>query len=266
MAGRRPLGRRPLDRLRSRLGIFRGGVGEHFPTVNGKPEPTRAGPIESAFYRHDGRVVHKWHHYLPLYDRYFAPYRDREPPLRFLEIGVANGGSLELWRGFFGPSAVIFGIDVNPECAAYDGEHGNRVRIGSQADPAFLRAVVKEMGGVDVVLDDGSHVAEHVRASFDTLFPLLADDGLYVVEDTHTAYWANFGGNYRSSRSAIGMAKALIDDIHHWYHPHGRRIDAARDWVAGIHVHDSIYFVEKRYAGARPEKSFRGGPETQGKA
>jgi hypothetical protein len=254
---RRALGTRRLDRLRSRLHIFRGGVdGKFFETRNDAPEPAGAGPIESAFYRHQGRVVHKWHHYLPLYDRYFAPFRNR--PIRFLEIGVAEGGSLELWRGFFGPQAVIFGIDLNPACAAIDGEHGNHVRIGSQADPEFLRATVAEMGGVDVVLDDGSHFAAHIRASFDVLFPLLAANGLYMIEDLHTAYWANFGGNYHSPGSAIGLLKSLIDDMHHWYHPHGQSVASARDWVGGIHVHDSLAVIEKRDVGRQPDKSFRG--------
>lgn len=265
MQPRPPLGKRPLDRLRSRLGIFRGGVGEQFETANDAPEPADAGPIERAFYRHKGRVVHKWHHYLPLYDRYLAPYRDRAAPVRMLEIGVAEGGSLELWRGYFGPQATIFGVDLNPACAAFDGEHA-QVRIGSQADEKFLAGVIREMGGVDIVLDDGSHVAAHVRASFDALFPLLAEDGLYIVEDTHGAYWANLGGNYFSPKTALGMAKTLIDDIHHWYHPHGAKLSAAADWVGGIHVHDSIYFIEKRYVGKRPDKSSRGGPGLAGKA
>lgn len=264
MAARPPLGTRPLDRLRSRLRLFRGGVGEHFTTRNDAPEPADAGPIERAFYRHQGRIVHKWHHYLPLYDRYLAPWRGK--PVRFLEIGVAEGGSLELWRDFFGEAATIFGIDHNPACAVVDGEHGNRVRIGSQDDPRFLRSVVEEMGGVDIVLDDGSHMAAHVRTSFDVLFPLLSADGLYLIEDMHTAYWANFGGNYRSRRSAVGLVKSLVDDIHHWYHPHGRTVAAAQGWVGGVHVHDSLVVIDKRDSRARPEKSFRGTRTLTGKA
>lgn len=260
------LGSHPLDYLRSRLGLFRGHAHPYFKTNNDAPMPDGAGPIERAFYGHDGRTVHKWHHYLPLYDRYLGPYRQLGRPVRVLEIGVSEGGSLELWRGYFGVGAVIFGIDVDPACAAFDGEHGNRVRIGSQADAGFLRSVVAEMGGVDIVLDDGSHVAADLRASFDTLFPLLAEDGLYVLEDLHTAYWANFGGNYFSRRSGIGLIKTLIDDIHHWYHPHGQKIAVARNSVAGIHVHDSIAFIEKGRRDKAPDKSFRGADAKTGKA
>ena len=108
-----------------------------------------------------------------------------------LEIGVFMGGSLALWRKFLGPDAVIFGIDINPSCIAFDGQFAC-VRIGSQDDPQFLRSIVAEMGGIDVVLDDGSHIASHQRASFDLLFPLLSDGGHYIVEDMHTAYWRSF--------------------------------------------------------------------------
>ena len=48
---------------------------------------------------------------------------------------------------------IIYGIDIDPACAAFDGIDA-QVRIGSQADPDFLRRVVQEMGGVDVVLAD----------------------------------------------------------------------------------------------------------------
>src|SRR5215813_13910907 len=99
-------------------------------------------------------VVHKWHHYIPIYDRYFSSFRGRK--VRFLEIGVSKGGSLQMWRAYFGKDAIIFGIDIDDECLKYSG-HAGQVRIGSQVDQSFLDSVVKEMGGLDIVLDDGSH-------------------------------------------------------------------------------------------------------------
>ncbi|KAG1649487.1 putative 14 protein in nqo3 5'region [Nymphon striatum] len=110
------------------------------------------GDLLDIYAGNEGVKVHKWHHYLPLYDRYFGQYRNT--PVKFLEIGVNNGGSLQMWRRYLGPDAVLCGIDINPDCAQYDGQSG-MVRIGSQDDPEFLAEVVKEMGGVDVVLDDG---------------------------------------------------------------------------------------------------------------
>ena len=201
------------------------------------------GPLAKAFQAHTGRAVHKWHHYFPIYERHFAPFR--RDGLRMLEIGVSKGGSLELWRDYFGPTVTIFGIDIDPACAAFDGEHG-QVRIGSQADPAFLASVIAEMGGVDIVLDDGSHDSRHIRASFDTLFPLLAEGGVYMVEDMHAAYWPSHSGGYWWPTSFMQTVKTLIDDMHHWYHGRGQRIGVAADSLGGIHVYDSIVVFDKR--------------------
>lgn len=223
------------------------------------PSPD-AGPVETLFFAHDGPVVHKWHHYLPIYDRHFAPYRAgfRSRPLRFLEIGVYRGGSLAMWRAFFGPQAIITGVDVDPGCAAFDGREGTRVRIGSQDNPAFMRGVVEEMGGVDIVLDDGSHEARHMRRSFDILFPLLSDGGLYVVEDVQCAYWSKFGGGYGRPGTFVEITKQLIDDMHHWWHDGGRKIEVSAGKVGGLHVYDSIIVIDKDDGLKRPVNSRRG--------
>jgi hypothetical protein len=199
------------------------------------------GPIEELFFDHHGRVADKWDHYLPFYDRVFAPYRPI--PIRMLEIGVMNGGSLELWRKYFGPEATIFGIDINPECAARV-DPPNQVRIGSQADPDFLRAVVGEMGGVDIVLDDGSHIAEHQMASFKALWPLLSVGGLYVMEDLHTAYWAKWDGGLRRPGTAIELVKQLIDDMHARYHAQPEEL-AGHAELGSILIADSIVAIKK---------------------
>lgn len=198
--------------------------------------------LERLFLDTQSPSVVKWLQYLPLYDRYFTAWRGK--PVRMLEIGIFNGGSMALWRNYFGAEATIWGIDINPECAARV-KAPNVARIGSQADPDFLRRTVAEMGGVDVILDDGSHIASHQRTSFETLFPLLTEGGLYVIEDLHTAYWPDiFEGGYRRPGTAIEQAKRLIDDMHHWYHPNGFST-AAKDMVTGVHFHDSIVFIDK---------------------
>ena len=186
--------------------------------------------------------VHKWHHYIPLYDRYFTSYRNR--PIRFLEIGVSRGGSLNLWRQYFGPAAVMFGIDINPDCATYNGRSA-QVRIGSQADPVFLNRTVDEMGGIDIVLDDGSHQMDHVRASLDVLFPRLSDGGVYMIEDIHTAYARAYGGGLTAKGNFFADVRGMIDDMHHWYHrgPAGNAARAAT--ISGLHVHDSIVVIDK---------------------
>ena len=73
------------------------------------------GSVSEAFFENRGRPVHKWQHYLDIYERNLACYRDR--PLFFLEIGIFDGGSLDMWRRYFGAEATIVGIDINQDCA-----------------------------------------------------------------------------------------------------------------------------------------------------
>ncbi|SEO30768.1 Methyltransferase domain-containing protein [Pseudorhodobacter antarcticus] len=216
---------------------------ESFANYDGIPAGAKDRPgLEGLFWSHDGTIVHKWHHYLPIYERYFSSFRGRKP--RFLEIGVSKGGSLSLWRKYFGPDAIIFGIDIDPACDAFNGLSG-QVRIGSQDDPEFLVNVVKEMGGVDIVLDDGSHYSKHIRASINTLFPLLEEGGVYMVEDLHATYWDSHEGGYQQSTSFIGDIRQMYDDMHHWYHNEGQRIKATTDTLASLHLYDSIAVLEK---------------------
>ena len=190
-----------------------------------------------------GAKVHKWHHYLPIYDRYFSRYRGT--PVKFLEIGVNNGGSLQMWRRYLGKDAVICGVDINPDCAQYDGQSA-MVRIGSQDDPAFLADVVREMGGVDVVLDDGSHQMEHVHSSLEVLFPLLTMGGTYMIEDLHTSYIARFGGGFKEPGNFFNTVRRMIDDMHMWYHNKGKpQVPALAREFSGVHVHDSIVVIDK---------------------
>ena len=199
------------------------------------------GPLADIFFANNGRAVWKWVHYFDVYERYCQRWRGTD--FRMLEIGIYKGGSLDMWRRYFGPEATIFGVDINPDFAR-NVDPPNQVRIGSQSDPEFLTRVVKEMGGVDVVLDDGSHAGDDQRASFQALFPLMNEGGLYIIEDLHTAYWRQFNGGYRRPISGIEFVKQLIDDMHHWYHDRPM-VGAGADSIGAIHVHDSIVVIEK---------------------
>jgi cephalosporin hydroxylase len=204
-------------------------------------------PLEKIYFQRTGPVSMKWRHYLALYDRYLSGYREK--PTRFLEIGVADGGSFPMWRKYFGAQAKIFGIDVDPEsCKKVEAlELDCHARAGSQADPSFLQSVVTEMGGLDIVIDDGSHIAEHQVASFKTLFPLLSNGGVYVCEDLHTAYWDGWQGGYKRPGTFIEVIKDMIDSIHTWYYPienELREMELHRH-VPGIHLHDSMVVIEK---------------------
>jgi hypothetical protein len=201
------------------------------------------GRCADIFFGNTNEVVWKWLQFLPIYDRVFGPFVGK--PIRFLEIGVFQGGSLRMWRDYFGPEATIFGIDINPDCAAFNGRSG-QVRIGSQDDPEFLRSVVEEMGGVDIVLDDGSHYGDHQRASFEALFPLMADGGVYLIEDLHTSYWPSFEGGMRREGTGIEFLKQKVDAMHRQYLPGGVNTSDAMEPIECVQFFDSIAVVEKR--------------------
>ena len=198
--------------------------------------------MQRAFFGGTKRPVYKWSHYLDIYERHLSTYRGT--PLFFLEIGVSAGGSLEMWRRFFGAKATIVGIDIDEACQSRV-DPPNVVRIGSQTDPPFLQKVVDEFGPPDVILDDGSHIGSHQQKSFETLFPRLKEGGLYMIEDMHTSYWPDWEGGYRRKGSAIEYVKQMIDDLHAWYH-NRPTASPARDEINAIHIYDSVVVLEKR--------------------
>ena len=101
------------------------------------------------------------------------------------------------------------------------------------------------MGRPNVILDDGSHVASHQLESFKVLFPLLQDGGIYIIEDIHTSYVpGEFEGGYRRKGTAIELIKDVIDDMHAWYHFESKHT-GAKEGILGIHVYDSMVFIEK---------------------
>jgi hypothetical protein len=198
-------------------------------------------PLARALFDKRGRPIHKWAHYPELLEGHFARLVGSE--VRLLEIGVFQGGSLELWRDHFGPGTTIFGIDIDPACAGRC-DPPNQVRIGSQDDGDFLRRTVAEMGGLDVVIDDGSHIGRHQQASFKALWPLLSDGGLYVIEDLLTAYFpGHYEGGYRRRGTGIDLVKDLVDSIQHPFHLRG---GVAGDRAWALHLYPGLAVVEKR--------------------
>lgn len=176
--------------------------GPHYPAV----EETVSGSIWKSI-----PGGHKWLDYFRIYDREFARFRDKQ--VRVLEIGVYKGASLKLWKAFFGDGATIVGIDIDEECRAYsDEEHGIFVEIGSQADGDFLQKVIERYGPFDLILDDGSHVASHQIASFNSLFTSgLKNGGAYFVEDLECMYWGHTDEFRDRPVTSIDFFKSLID-------------------------------------------------------
>jgi hypothetical protein len=196
----------------------------------------------SEFLTNDKRQIHKWTHYFPIYERHFARFRNQS--IVFIEIGVQEGGSLQLWKRYFGPFARIVGIDIEPSCKNVE-EDQIEVRIGDQSNPEFLKTVIEEFGRPTVVLDDGSHMMAHVSASFDYLYPQLEQNGVYFVEDLHTAYWEEYGGALHSPASFIERAKNMIDDLNADHSRGARPASSFSQTTLSMHFYDSVIVFEK---------------------
>jgi hypothetical protein len=196
----------------------------------------------SSFLANDGRLIHKWKHYFPICERHFRDFVYK--PVTFIEIGCGRGGSLQMWKRYFGPHARIVGIDILSECKQFE-EDQVEIRIGAQQDLQFLESIVAEFGTPDIVLDDGSHVMSHVIASFQFLYPQVAKNGVYMVEDLHTAYWEEYEGGLRKPTTFIELSKNLVDELNA---DHSRGALAPTDFTKttlSMHFYDSVTVFEK---------------------
>lgn len=201
--------------------------------------------LQRFFETNTGRLLHKWKHYFEVYDRHFSRFRGTD--VHVLEFGVSHGGSLRMWRDYFGPQARIFGVDINPNCKSLE-EEGVRIFIGDQEDRSFLRSLKQQVPRVDVLIDDGGHTMRQQIHTFEELFAHVSDHGVYLCEDLHTSYWREWGGGYRRRSTFVEYSKAFIDQINAWHSVQPRRLrvsDFTRS-THSLHYYDSMLVIEKR--------------------
>jgi hypothetical protein len=145
--------------------------------------PNNGYDLKCIFKKHNTDKGPDFHNYNRQYERLFMDYKDK--PIKYLEIGVYNGGSLRAMRETFQNAKLIVGLDIINSCVVHsDPTNKIFVEIGNCTDEEFIKNIIKKYGTFDIILDDGSHTNKDVINAFELLFPLLNDDGLYVVEDT----------------------------------------------------------------------------------
>jgi cephalosporin hydroxylase len=201
-------------------------------------------PLASYFYQNRRNIIHKWPHYFDIYHRYFSRYINTDCVI--VEIGVYQGGSLQMWKNYFGEKAKIVGIDINPDCKKYENEN-IQVFIGSQSDTDFLEELTHKLPRIDVLIDDGGHLMHQQMTSFKALFNHIKDDGIYLCEDTYTSYLPTHGGGYIKQGTFIEFAKSLVDHIHAWHIPENAFPPTSYTRsINSVHFYDSIVVVEKK--------------------
>lgn len=191
------------------------------------------------------RLIHKWIHYFEIYDRHFARFRGTD--VCIVEIGIYHGGSLQMWRDYFGSHAKIIGIDIDPRCKELE-EEGIEIIIGNQEDREFLRSLKEKIPRIDILLDDGGHTMNQQIITFEELFPHVDQNGVYLCEDLHTSYWSEYGGGFRKPSSFIEYSKNLIDALNAWHSRDSESflVNSFTQSAYSLSFYDSVLVIEKR--------------------
>jgi hypothetical protein len=195
------------------------------------------------FERNDKRTIHKWDNYFEVYDRHFNRFRKKAPVV--VEIGVNFGGSLQMWRDYFGTKATIVGIDINPACQQMRDE-GFEIMIGDQEDRTFWKEFRARFPRVDILIDDGGHSFKQQQVTFEEMYEHVHKDGVYLIEDIHTSYQVGWGGGFRKAGTFVEYTKGLIDELNAWWsNDREKYVTKLTKTCKSIHYYDSIVVFEK---------------------
>lgn len=172
--------------------------------------------LKDLYKKHQGKKSYKWDFYFEEYDRIFSHCKyDR---VKLLEIGVQNGGSLEIWSQYFENATAIVGCDIDAKCGYLAFEDPRiSVLVGDINNSETIQALESISPTFDIVLDDGSHHSSDIIRSFFEFFPRVSAGGLYLIEDLHCSYWAEYGGGLYHPQSAISFLKKLVDILNRDY-------------------------------------------------
>lgn len=170
--------------------------------------------LDKLYAESDGRVSDKWSLYISEYDRLFGKYR--ESPVKLLEIGIQNGGSLEIWSHYFEQLKSAVGCDIDPEISKLKYENPNiKLVVGDAKLESTKNRILSLSDSFTIIIDDGSHHSRDIIGAFARYYPHLDNDGIYVIEDLHCSYWQEFKGGLFDPLSSMSFFKCLADVINH---------------------------------------------------
>ncbi|MDQ0416858.1 cephalosporin hydroxylase [Croceifilum oryzae] len=191
----------------------------------------------------EGRIIQRWVHYFDIYERHLAKFVDK--PVNVLEIGIYRGGSLPMWKHYFGEQATIYGMDINPGCKAFEEERVH-VLIGDQGDPNFWRMIKPSLPTFDIIIDDGGHYMHQQILTFQELYSSMSPHGVYLVEDLHSSYMPEYGGALEKPDTFVEYSKKLIDQLHFFHEKFTPPPTEITKSTHSLHYYDSVLVVEKK--------------------
>jgi hypothetical protein len=190
----------------------------------------------------------KWDRYFDVYERHLEKFKGKN--ITFVEVGVLNGGSLDMWSRYFGPESKIYGIDIDRNCLNLKYDNPNiKIMIGDQSSPEFWDRAIAEIGPIDAIVEDGGHHMNQQIVTFEKVFPVIKTGGVYICEDTHTSYWDDYSGGYKNMASFVEYSKNFIDvmNYNHMRNGHGQIEEKKNmsEGLSGLFFYDSMVVFEK---------------------
>lgn len=202
--------------------------------------------IEDIFFNQLTMRCDKWYPYFSAYEKHAKKFRGKE--CKFLEIGVQLGGSLEMWKKYLGDKSQIYGVDIDKNILDLNFKFDANLEVGDQENPEFWKEYTSKHGMFDIIVDDGGHTMAQQQNSLLSLFKKLKYGGIYIIEDTHTSYWENYGGGFRNPNSFVEVTKNLIDLLHARHiekEKPSRFLTNSFHGLESISFYDSIIVLEK---------------------
>lgn len=174
------------------------------------------------------------HNYMAYYSKHLP-----QSPKRILEVGCEMGESLRIWRELW-PQAEIHTIDLfeNPLFES-DRRIASEGFITHKGDQFYRKTYNSLDGKFDLIIEDGSHRADHQIFTFYMLYEkFLASEGLYVAEDLHCCQEEFFRGQIGSFEDTL---LASIERKGSWFYAQYGQL------IHSVDVYDrKIAFIKKR--------------------
>lgn len=185
----------------------------------------------------------KWLPYFKVYEKHFSKYVGKAPVI--VEVGVQGGGSIQMWRKYFGDDAKIYGIDIDPRISEHKEHYDSNVElfVGDQASPEFWDEFLKKVPEIDIFIDDGGHTSEQQMITLHKVFPHIKMGGVFLCEDTHTSYWMGLG-----NPQTFAMYCQIVSDFVNYEHVNGHKFEDMAKNYYGLYsttVYNSMVVFEK---------------------
>lgn len=193
-------------------------------------------PLLEYFQRHkEGPGIWKWEHYFDIYHRHLAKFVGQKVDV--LEIGIYSGGSLEMWRSYFGENCHIYGVDIEKACKSYENSHVS-VFIGDQADRRFWNNFRNNVDGIDILIDDGGHTPKQQQITLEEMLPQIRPGGIYICEDVHGTF-NRFAAFTTGLVNNLNTVNALSGTL-------GSSTNQFQSAINSIHFYPYLVVIEKR--------------------